>query len=382
MYVNNNFGNFFTIFILFINIGYLILFLYFSVSFDFLRFWRYNIVYFIGDDIKMSDIFTLKTVPLTPELGMALKNFRIEKKVTAKNITEKFKKSSSYITKLEKGDIKKIEGDFLVELCNYISGSEDGLSEFLNRSSHNYKEYSNETKFIIMNIDDLLLEHTIPENLISEIKKYISSHKLTISQLVETVNSNKDILDRDDYETLPLNIWYDKNFDIDNAAIKLSIPPIYIENLLKQELQTIHRVIAEAILYSLYKLGKEDTPHYLAHDKLELYHILPARSVIRVTPDNVENIFGGLEPDTANALKEVTSGLKLITTLTKAYGAKRIKQISNNLEEDLGFCFAYMSIDIVELEKKDKEKKQQFLDELKSLVEKYSQEDTGIDIYE
>lgn len=330
----------------------------------------------------MSDIFTLKTVPLTPELGMALKNFRIENKVTAKSLTEKFGKSSSYITKLEKGDIKKIEGDFLIQLCNFITGSDDGLSVFLNRSTKNYKELSNETKFIIMNIDDLLFEHTIPDKFIVDIKNYLSAHNLTITQIVEMVNSNEDICTREDYETLPINIWYDKEFDIDNASIKLAIPSIYIEDLLSWKLNTIHRVIAEAILYSLYKLGKEDKPQYVANDKLELYRILPARSVIRVTPDNIENIFGGLEPDTANALKNVTSGLKLITTLTKTYGAKRIKQISNNLNEDLGFCFAYMSIDIVELEKKDKEKKKQFLHELKSLIDKYSQEDTGIDIYD
>ena len=32
----------------------------------------------------MSDIFSIKTVPITPELGMALKNYRIENKITAK----------------------------------------------------------------------------------------------------------------------------------------------------------------------------------------------------------------------------------------------------------------------------------------------------------
>jgi len=329
----------------------------------------------------MSDIFTLKTVPLTPELGMVLKNFRIENKVTAKSITEKFNKASSYISKLEKGDIKKIEGDFLIQLCNYIVSSNDGLSDFLNRLSQNYKDLTNETKFIIMNIDDLLLEHQVPDNLIVEMKEYLSSHNLTISQLSEMVNSNKDIYNREDYDSLPENIWYDENFDIDNAAIKLAIPSTYIQDLFDQKIQTMHRVIAEAILYSLYRLGKEDKPHYIAHDKLELYHILPARSVVRVTPDNIDKIFGGLEPDTADALKNVTSALKLITTLTKNYGTKRIKQISNNLDEDLGFCFAYMSMNIVELEKKNKEKKQQFLDELKSLVKKYSQEDSGIDIY-
>lgn len=330
----------------------------------------------------MSDIFTLKTVPLTPELGMALKNFRIENKVTAKSITEKFDKASSYISKLEKGDIKKIDGDFLIQLCNYIAGSENGLSDFLNRLSQSYKEFTNETKLIVMNIDDLLLEHTVPINLVLEINDYLSAHNLTIEQLVDMVNANGDIADREDYEKFPTNIWYEKDFDIDNAAIKLSIPSTYIEDLLNQKIVTIHRVIIEAILYSLYKLGKEEKPHFVAHNKLDLYHLLPARNVIRVTPDNIDNIFGGLEPDTADALKDVTSGLKLITTISKSYGAKRIKQIASNMDEDLGFCFAYMSIDIVELEKKDKEKKKQFLDELRLLVDKYSQEDTGIDLYD
>lgn len=330
----------------------------------------------------MSDIFTLKIVPLTPELGMALKNFRIENKVTAKSITEHFGKSSSYISKLEKGDIKKIEGNFLIMLCNYITNSKDGLSSFLNRLSQNFKEFTNETKLIVMNIDDLLLEYKIPNSLISEINEYLSSHNLTIAQLVDTINANDEIANRKDYNMIPENILYAANSDIDNVAIKLVMPYIYIEDLLNQKLVTIHRVIAEAILYSLYKLGKEKDPHYEATNKLELFHLVPTRNVIKLTEDNIDKLLAGLEPDTADALKSVALGLKVFTTLTKNYGSKRIKQISNNMEQDLGFCFAYMSVDIVELEKKDKAKKQQFLDELKALIEKYSQDDTEIDIYE
>ena len=43
-----------------------------------------------------------------------------------------------------------------------------------------------------------------------------------------------------------------------------------------------------------------------------------------------------------------------------------------------------MSIDITKLEKKDKDKKTEFLKELKSLVEKYSKDDesNNIDLYE
>lgn len=330
----------------------------------------------------MSDIFTLQIVPLTPDIGMALKNFRIENKITAKSITEKFDRASSYISKLEKGDIKKIDGDFLIELCNFITGSDDGLDIFLSKLSQSYKDFTNESKTIIMNIDDLLYEYTVPSKMLDEINGYIKSHNISISTIVETINLNKDIADRDNYNDLPLNIWYSPNDDIDNAAIKMSIPLSYVEDLLSGKIATIHRVIAEVILYAMYTCGNEKNARDVANDKLKLYHIIPRRSVITLTPDNIENIFGGLEPDTSDALKDVIMQLRLITTVTKEYGSKRIKQICSNLGEDLGFCFAYMSLNLVELEQKDKEKKKEFLNELKSLIDKYSKEDSGIDLYE
>lgn len=330
----------------------------------------------------MSDIFTLQTVPLTPDIGMALKNFRIENKITAKSITEKFDRASSYISKLEKGDIKKIDGDFLIELCNFITGSDDGLDIFLSKLSQSYKDFTNESKTIIMNIDDLLYEYTVPSKMLDEINGYIKSHNISISTIVETINLNKDIADRDNYNDLPLNIWYSPNDDIDNAAIKMSVPLSYVEDLLSGKIATIHRVIAEVILYAMYTCGNEKNARDVANDKLKLYHIIPRRSVITLTPDNIENIFGGLEPDTSDALKDVIMQLRLITTVTKEYGSKRIKQICSNLGEDLGFCFAYMSLNLVELEQKDKEKKKEFLNELKSLIDKYSKEDSGIDLYE
>lgn len=331
----------------------------------------------------MSDIFTLKTVPFTPELGMALKNFRIENKITAKSITKEFNRASSYVSKLENGNIKKIDSNFLIQLCNYISKSENGLSDFLNKLSQSYTDFSNETKLIIMNIDDLLLEHTVPSKLIEDMNTYLNTHNLTISQLTDKVNANEDISDRADYKNFPTNIWYEKDSNIDDSVIKLDIPSDYIEDLFNQKISTIHRIIVEAILYSLYKLGNEARPQYAMQNTLDLYHLFPARRVIKITPDNIDDIFGGLEPDTANALKDVTYELKLITTISKNYGSKRIKQISNNMKEDLGFSFAYMSINLEELEKKEKDTKKRFLEELKELIDKYSQqEDTGIDLYE
>lgn len=329
----------------------------------------------------MSDIFTLQTVPLTPDIGMALKNFRIENKITAKSITEKFDRASSYISKLEKGDIKKIDGDFLIQLCDFITGSDDGLSIFLKKLAQSYKDFTDESKIIIMNIDDLLYEHNVSSKLIEEINGYVSQHNIPVSKIVKTINSNSDIADRNYYNDLPLNIWYSPN-NIDNAAIKISMPLSYVEDLLSGKITTIHRVIAEVVLYALYKCGNEKNPRGVANNVLNLYRIVPQRSIIGLSTKNADNIYNGLEPDTSVALKSVITDLHLITAATDEYGSKRIKQLYYNLSQDLGFCFAYMTLNLVDIGKKDKEKKKEFLNELKSLIDKYSKEDSGIDLYE
>lgn len=337
----------------------------------------------------MNDIFTIESIPLTQELGMALKNFRIENSITAKSITEEFGKASSYISKLEKGDIKKIETSFLIKLCNFITKTENGITIFLNKLSSNFLEYSPETKIIIMNIDDLLVSHAIPSIFVKEANQYIQKHNITILQLAKKINDNEDIAQREGYDSFPENRWYLIGNDIEQAAIKLVVPQSYLEDFFNNKLNTIHGIIAEAILYSMYRIGmgNDGEARDLASSKLKIYDILHARgnNIIRFNDKNFEDLFGGLEPDVADSLKNVTSALKLITTLTNTqngYGGKKIKQISQNMQEDLGFYFAYMSLDLEKLEEKGKDQKQKFLNELKELIEKYSQDDLGLDIYE
>lgn len=332
----------------------------------------------------MSDIFTLESIPLTQELGMALKNFRIEKSVTAKSIVEQFDKASSYISKLEKGDIKKIDTNFLIELCNFISGSNEGIKDFLTMLAPKYTDFCNETKLIIMNIDDLVIEHNLSTSFVTDINNYLKDHNISFSELVKEINNNNDIIDSPGYDTASDNQWYTIDNDIDNARIKLCIPISYMEDLLIGKMQTIHGVIAEGILYALYRLGNEKNPQLLANSKLKIYRIFRMRgsNIVAVNDDNFESLFGGLEPDDAKALKNITSGLKIITAVAKEYGSKRIQQIEKNMGEDLSFYFAYMSTDLIKLEKKSKQSKKQFFSELKELIEKHSKADDSIDFYE
>ena len=323
----------------------------------------------------MSDIFTLKIVSMTSELGMALKNFRIEHEVTASSITEEFSKSSSYITKLEKGDIKKIDGHFLIKLCNF-------------KVSQNYRSYSPETKVIINNIDDLLIDHNIPTKLIYDIDTYMKNHNINIDQLVDKINANEDIVENPDFGAALNNQWTLSSSDNDkyDSFIKLNIPLSYIEDLLSRKISTIHFVIGQAILYALYRLGNEDAPDILANNQLQInditHYVRP--NYVAFINDNIDTLFGGLSPEISEALQSITLALKLVTNVTKNedYGPKRLKQINTNLENDLGFAFAFMSSNLDTLASKSKEQKSKFLKELKKLIDSYSQDNIGIDLYD
>ena len=317
---------------------------------------------------------------------MAFKNFRIEHEVTAKALITEFSKASTYITKLEKGEIKKIDAELFISLCDFITKTDSGLISFLNKVAKNYSEYSSETKLIIHNIDDLLIEHTISSNFISEINDYMKEHNISSEQLVAKINTNEDISNLSASNNTPINEWFYPNSNDDMSVIILDIPISYIERLLSGELSKIHYVIAEATLYALYRLGGEADARNLANSKLRINDIINyiGSNIIKISDNNMDSLFGGLPPETSEALHDITSSLKLVTNLTKkdGYGFKHIQQISSNLDADLGFSFAFMSLDLLKIIDKSKDKKSEFLKEVRTLIEKYSQTETGLDIYE
>lgn len=334
----------------------------------------------------MLDIFTLQTINMTNELGMALKNFRIEHEVTATSIVAEFDKSPTYITKLEKGDIRKMDGDFFINLCNYITQSDNGVEKFLAKTKRNYLEYSNETKLTLKNIDYLLVEHIITTNFIQELNNYMIDHNIIIEQLVEQINENVDLKEtNENIIDAPFNILCESQSK-SSYFINLNIPITYVKDLFDYKITKIHYIIAEAILYNLYRLGNEPDAHSFATSKLHINNIVTCigSNMIEINSNQIDHFFGNLQPETVNALQGIASGLKLIVNLTKKndYGAKHIQQIDSNLRADLGFAFAYMSINIEKMTNKSKDTKQNFLNEVKELIDKYSEDETGVDLYE
>lgn len=330
----------------------------------------------------MKDIFAIHSIQINAEFGKAFKNFRIEQGVTATAIIKRFNKNPTYITKFEKGEIKKINTDFFIELCNYITASTDGVKLFLSRMAHFYNTMSTETKTILMNIDEAIVSHTLPSKLVTDILEYMDGHDISKSELFRKINANEDVLDYPSFASAPPNIWY-SDLENDQTFIKLDIPYDFINDFLEFRIDKIHYVTALAILYALYRLGNEEDPYAVSFSKLRIYQISKY-----LQEDNSSNskdpLFENLQPDDVESLREIISSLKLVINLTKDdnYGTGKIKQIQANLESDLGFSFAFMSLDLEKIILQNKERKQEFLNDLKQLIDKYSESNLGLDRYE
>lgn len=142
-------------------------------------------------------------------------------------------------------------------------------------------------------------------------------------------------------------------------------------------------MILLAILYVLYRLGQEEYPYGVAFSEMSVYKIVKnLREEQGAKKD--DPLFENLQPEDVDTIREIISALKLVINLTNEdnYGSGRVKQIQNNLESDLGFAFAFMSYDLEKLCAQSKPVKQNFLNELKELVHKYSDTKLGLERYE
>ena len=61
---------------------------------------------------------------VTPEMGIALKNLRIQKNVKAIDVAKSISKTGAYISKLEKGVLNTFDDNVLLNIIRNLSNSE------------------------------------------------------------------------------------------------------------------------------------------------------------------------------------------------------------------------------------------------------------------
>lgn len=330
----------------------------------------------------------MNTVYFTEELGTILRSFRQTYKKTAVNVADSINKKAPYLSKLESGQVKKMDASDFIKMCNYITGTQQGIVFFIDTAFRKDNlDYTDDTLITLTNIDEVLYRFPTPEKLVQYLSQYVNEHNITLEEIIKEINSNNDIvhhLPQEFYNNMLPNLWY-MNPDNQGYSIKLEIPQNMIYDFFSGDLAHTNYIFLYALLYSVYKLSNipSEQAHRNATETLKKHDVFKLRNQKHITKKDLPNIFGDLDPQVEQDLAAVLEALKLVLYFSQTKGGnKRISNIKNNLSKDLGYAFAFMSTDISTICDLSRERKLDFLKDLKSLVDKYtSYKDTDIDLF-
>lgn len=332
----------------------------------------------------------MQFIPLTPQLGELIKSFRIRNEKTAKDISAIIDKTPSYLSKIENGSTKKIESSIFINMCNAITGSYEGIKNFIIFAFQNDTEYDKDTFITLLNIDDILYKFVPPKELLTYIVDKMSDNNISISDIREEMNANKDLLRLSEtlYESLPYNIYAYVDDEKIDSVIKLSYDDITIKNILNNSSETNY-VTLEAILYSLYKLcGKPAKDARIKaietlNDRFDIISIRKEHTIVIKSKEDEEKYLGKLEPNVEKDFHSVMGGIRIALLLSQSKGgSERIELLKNNLKTDLGFTFSFISTDLEKIFPLSKELKREFIRDLNKLIENYATKtDDNVDFF-
>lgn len=319
---------------------------------------------------------------ITEELGLALKNLRLEYGIKAVEIAREFNKTPAYISKLENAELKKIDFDNFKKIIEFITGSEDGFNKFASNIATKYSlEYTKEEikqREWLMNIDTVMRKIPIPPELVKFINDTIDQNKLKLDDVVTEINANNDLNDITDVDvskSIP-NIWH---MHENSCFIKFDLKLEKVKELLKMEISGTNYVTFEVILYSLFKLiGVEPQQARIdAENKLSeyrIYSIFKKREIMskKIPQSELKNLLSSFDSENMELMNDVISAFKIISDINVKNSNETLRVLSNNLKTDIAFAFAYLGNDLTVLEKLDRKTKTQFLKDSRSLIKEYA----------
>ena len=336
----------------------------------------------------------MPNIELTETLRTTIRTLRKEKKKRGDELSRELGKGASYISQIENGKIKEIDFDLLDNILRRITDLRgDDYSRYIsniidNSISHMTKEELRHEEWIHQ-FDFEIREYPIQDSVIDYIKEHLSALNYTPREFVDIINQNRGLENFPNAEILEPNKIKisivdhgDGSYHV-QCSIKFDLPQTFIEDILSKKMTTISYINMEGILYNLFL--SESCPEDLIHEKCKNFlrehgfltikernqHI---RDSIKQKSDNNERFtFYDVQPTDYDKQyvmikKDIDAAFDFLRDKNLAYAIKKLKQLSLNMHDDLGFTTVIMSSP---LSKIPKDKKNEFWLEYTDLLKSY-----------
>jgi len=340
-----------------------------------------------------------KKIMLSEAIGLHLKEFRMQYHIKAKDIALFLNKSPAYISKLEKGQIQQIDKDTLSNITDFITGSDNGYMLFCEKIAEHADSKELERNVMLLNFD--LVDRRLPvtEELVSFFKTKMDNLKVSSHELAKYINQNED-LGADFFQehgilfnSIEKNTWYSyreaDTLEQHRNFIYLNYDSKRIDSFIDGKIFKCEYMFPFSMLYHLLKMtykqkGKAyddkliDKCHIEAEKLLfeHKFYSLSVRSRLRHQAESANDfnqLLSSFDLDNQQYTSLLFENIRFLSEFDIDYTNQKLKKIVENFTDcDASFALAYMSISLSQLADLQVSLKRDFLQEIESIVSKYS----------
>lgn len=318
-------------------------------------------------------------ITVTDELINILKSERKSRNFKSSDLSSKLKKNTSFISMLENGRIEELDLDVFYRIFETLIPDEKNRSEFVNDLLQNLSvkltdgEIKRQLWMATFDLQYRLI--VIPEGIYNFMVEKINEFKLkdiTIQNIVDEINLNEGIDETKTLEENKVYVEYTEDEEL-SFSIKFKLEQALIDNIIKKKIKKINYVNLLGIVSAMYKLDgyNKDESIQLTRELLyknKFYTLIEKQSIIRHKDNDLLN-----EHD-----KEFMKLKNILVHHINYLGDKDVEYINEkltvlckNLNEEPSLTLAVIGISLVELNELDTNKKKEFINEFKEMIQRY-----------
>lgn len=337
---------------------------------------------------------------VTPELAYTIRSVRTQKKITAKAIAEHINKSQSYMSRLEKGEIKTIDEEDLSAILLFIykqeALSEPSLDAILDNIYSTlelqFSDSEIEQQLWLYNFDTVARRIPVPRDLIENVSLRMSNLGISIPELCRRINANEGILPEiKNTDNYPFNEWQAlvNNHKVEFCFIKMRVSEQEISEILDGTATSANYVSLLAISYYLHKIEEYGSQVMLSQDEnlgisnravdfLNQYHFYSISEKNKLSKqaksqDERERLISSFDRENQQLVTNILTAIHIFSELDIQRNNKVLKSIEDNLNWDLGFVFALAGLSFCELKNLSYSNKAKLLSEVNEIIQKYKE---------
>ena len=336
----------------------------------------------------------MSKTPVTLELANMLKSLRLQKRIQSKDLAENIGRSSAYITKLEKGEVKSIDNDLLDSILSFLNGGDTEGEELVERIYAIRKQYPSEEEIEkqlwFVNFDTVLRRLPIPEKLISCLNEKITVNAIERTVLLRRINNNEALTeDEKTDESIEFNRWFSPKKNKKAQSIKILLDANVFNDILDRKVAFASYIFVFAIAFYILKIEKYGEQVVISDDEnTELmnettvllnqnkFFSLAEKSRIIAnaeTQEQINEVWNSFDTKKKKIVSEILSGFKYASELDIQTTNTRLHNFCSSLHWDIWFMLKLISFSYYDLDELSATMKKEFLNEIENLILKYKE---------